>query len=215
MKLIAPLIVVVALATAAPALGSGYSTRQLSDARVGTSHAELNAQMNYSEHVIAYFSDPASANRWKSFLRHDTCSATRHWKLGPRARRVCDTARSALAAHRWLYALAKQRHDRLYAPKPVTVTVSANVGGVWGKIASCESGGNWSYSPFNHGDRPYSGFDGGVQFHPTTWSSYAAGTGYVHAYDAPASVQIAVAEKVLVDQGWGAWPACSASLGLR
>lgn len=87
----------------------------------------------------------------------------------------------------------------------------------WGKLAGCESGRRWDYSPWSHGDRPYSGFDGGVQFHPGTWSAYrsrVAGAPSA-AYLASPAVQISVARLVLDAQGWGAWPKCSRLLGLR
>jgi Transglycosylase-like domain len=80
--------------------------------------------------------------------------------------------------------------------------------GVWSALAECESGGDWAY---NGG----SGFDGGLQFHPGTWSAYAPPGFPSEAWAASPAQQIAVAEAVLNSQGWGAWPACSSALGLR
>lgn len=81
-------------------------------------------------------------------------------------------------------------------------------GGVWDSIAQCESGGDWSINTGN-------GFAGGLQFHPQTWAAYG-GTAYAPTADqATREQQIAVAEKVQAAQGWGAWPACTASLGIR
>lgn len=77
-------------------------------------------------------------------------------------------------------------------------------GATWDALAQCESGGNWAINTGN-------GYSGGLQFSPTTWAAYG-GTG--SAADASREQQIAVAENVLAGQGWGAWPACSASLGL-
>ncbi len=77
-------------------------------------------------------------------------------------------------------------------------------GATWDALAQCESGGNWSINTGN-------GYTGGLQFSPTTW---AANGGTGNAADATREQQIAVAENVLASQGWGAWPACSASLGL-
>jgi Transglycosylase-like domain len=80
--------------------------------------------------------------------------------------------------------------------------------GVWDRLASCESGQTWNYNG-------PSGFDGGLQFHPGTWSAYKL-PGYPrYAWQATREMQIRVAERVLAAQGWGAWPACSAKLGLR
>jgi cell wall-associated NlpC family hydrolase len=68
----------------------------------------------------------------------------------------------------------------------------------WDKVAACESGGDWGINTGN-------GFSGGLQFTPSTWAAYG-GTG--RPQDAPRGAQIAVAEKVLVGQGIGAWPVC-------
>jgi resuscitation-promoting factor RpfA len=87
-------------------------------------------------------------------------------------------------------------------------TVHAATGSTWDRLAQCESGGNWSINTGN-------GFSGGLQFTPSTWRAYG-GTAYASsAYKASRSAQIAVAQRVLASQGWGAWPACSAKLGLR
>lgn len=74
----------------------------------------------------------------------------------------------------------------------------------WDALAQCESGGNWGINTGN-------GFSGGLQFTPSTWAGFG-GTGAPQ--DASRAEQIAVAERVLAGQGWGAWPACSAKLGL-
>src|SRR5437764_7683472 len=87
-------------------------------------------------------------------------------------------------------------------------SANAAAGSAWDRIAACESGGNWSINPGN-------GFSGGLQFTPSTWRAFG-GTAYASsAYLAGRSAQIAVAERVLAAQGWGAWPACSAKLGLH
>ena len=78
----------------------------------------------------------------------------------------------------------------------------------WDRLAQCEAGGNWSINTGN-------GYHGGLQFSPSTWAAYG-GTQYApYAYQATREQQIAVAEKTLAGQGWGAWPACSARLGLN
>ncbi|HLR97312.1 MAG TPA: transglycosylase family protein, partial [Jiangellaceae bacterium] len=52
------------------------------------------------------------------------------------------------------------------------------------------------------------------QFSQQTWEAFG-GTEYASSADqASRGEQIATAEKVLDGQGWGAWPACSAELGL-
>ncbi len=78
----------------------------------------------------------------------------------------------------------------------------------WDRLAQCEAGGNWHINTGN-------GYHGGLQFSPSTWAAYG-GTQYApYAYQATREQQIAVAEKTLAGQGWGAWPACSRKLGLN
>jgi len=79
---------------------------------------------------------------------------------------------------------------------------------VWDTLARCEAGGNWATNTGN-------GYAGGLQFAPGTWFAFG-GTAYApSAAAATREQQIAVARLVLAGQGWGAWPACSAKLGLR
>jgi hypothetical protein len=90
-------------------------------------------------------------------------------------------------------------------PLAMAGTASAAPAGVWDKLAMCESSGNWSINSGN-------GFSGGLQFTPQTWRAFG---GKGQAHQASREEQIAVAERVLKGQGWGAWPACSRKLGLR
>ena len=76
---------------------------------------------------------------------------------------------------------------------------------VWDRVAACESGGNWHINTGN-------GYYGGLQFSLATWHGYG-GSG--NPADASKSTQIAIAEKVLAGQGWGAWPVCSVKAGAR
>jgi hypothetical protein len=77
----------------------------------------------------------------------------------------------------------------------------------WDRLASCESGGNWHINTGN-------GYYGGLQFSAGTWLAYGGGKYASRADLASRAEQIAIAEKVLKGSGWGAWPACSARLGL-
>ncbi|ASF13236.1 resuscitation-promoting factor Rpf1 domain-containing protein [Nocardia brasiliensis] len=77
----------------------------------------------------------------------------------------------------------------------------------WDRLAQCEAGGNWGINTGN-------GFQGGLQFSPSTWKAHGGGEYAASANQATREQQIAVAEKVLASQGWGAWPSCSANLGL-
>jgi len=79
---------------------------------------------------------------------------------------------------------------------------------VWTRLAACESGGNWATNTGNH-------YYGGLQEDLTFWSRYG-GMAYAARPDlASPAAQIAVAERGLAVQGFGAWPACSRRLGLR
>ena len=78
-------------------------------------------------------------------------------------------------------------------------------GGVWDRLAQCESGGNWSINTGN-------GYYGGVQFSLGTWRAYG-GRGYPHQNSK--AQQIAIAKKLQAAAGWGQWPSCSRKLGLR
>ena len=90
-------------------------------------------------------------------------------------------------------------------PLALAGTASAAPQSAWDKLASCESGGNWSTNTGN-------GYYGGIQFNATTWHRYG-GAGMPH--HASKAQQIAVAERTLAAQGWGAWPACSRKMGLH
>lgn len=80
--------------------------------------------------------------------------------------------------------------------------------GVWDRLARCESGGRWAANTGN-------GFHGGLQFHPRTWAAFGGHRFAPDAHQATREQEIVVAERVRAGQGWGAWPACSAELGLR
>lgn len=92
------------------------------------------------------------------------------------------------------------------SPEPQPSQAASN--GVWDRLAQCESNGNWSTNTGN-------GFYGGLQFHPQTWASYGGHQYASNAHLASRGQEIAIAERVLASQGWGAWPACSSKLGLR
>ncbi len=85
---------------------------------------------------------------------------------------------------------------------------NADEGSVWDRLARCESGGNWSINTGN-------GYYGGLQFDKATWSSNG-GTRYApYPHQASREEQITVAQRVRDARGgYGAWPSCSARLGL-
>ncbi|MFI8304042.1 transglycosylase family protein [Streptomyces sp. NPDC085927] len=84
---------------------------------------------------------------------------------------------------------------------------SAADGSTWDRVAECESGGSWSQNSGN-------GYYGGLQLTQTDWEKYG-GLDYAASADqASRGQQIAVAEKILADQGVGAWRACGLLGGL-
>ncbi|MGY1579635.1 transglycosylase family protein [Streptomyces sp. MN13] len=84
---------------------------------------------------------------------------------------------------------------------------SAASGTTWDRVAECESGGSWSA---NNGN----GYYGGLQISQDDWLKYG-GSDYAESPDmASRSQQIAVAERILADQGVGAWPTCGLLAGL-
>lgn len=118
-------------------------------------------------------------------------------------------------------------------PPPTTTTtfqastsqVASSSDDIWDRMCSCECGGvcNWANNSYH---------DGGLQFHPDTWTDYVAAdkpyglVGYpVHAYEASREQQIMVAIRVrdgvkgssdpyLNPQGWNAWPTCRHEIGV-
>lgn len=92
---------------------------------------------------------------------------------------------------------------RSAAPRVAAAPVAS--GSVWDRLAQCEAGGNWAINTGN-------GYYGGLQFTISSWQA-AGGSGLPS--DASREEQIQRGEILLAKQGWGAWPACTAKLGLR
>ncbi|TAH35194.1 hypothetical protein EYC59_02505 [Candidatus Saccharibacteria bacterium] len=87
----------------------------------------------------------------------------------------------------------------------VTTNYVASDGSVWDQIAACESGKNWAINTGN-------GFYGGLQFTLGSWRA-VGGSGMPN--EASREEQIMRGQMLQARQGWGAWPACTAKLGLR
>ena len=81
---------------------------------------------------------------------------------------------------------------------------SAGNGSVWDKLAACEAGGNWAINTGN-------GYYGGLQFSLSSWRG-VGGSGLPS--EASREEQIMRGQMLQARSGWGAWPACSAKLGL-
>lgn len=90
------------------------------------------------------------------------------------------------------------------APRAASSAPVVASGSVWDRLAQCESGGNWAINTGN-------GYYGGLQFSLSSWQA-VGGSGLPS--DASREEQIMRGEQLRAMQGWGAWPACSAKLGL-
>ncbi len=77
----------------------------------------------------------------------------------------------------------------------------------WDRLAQCEAGGNWHINTGN-------GYYGGLQFSQGTWAAFGGLQFAPRADLATKAEQITIAIRTQRAQGWGAWPACSAKLGL-
>lgn len=95
----------------------------------------------------------------------------------------------------------------LATPVALAAPAQAATQAQWDAVAACESGGNWSTNTGN-------GYYGGLQFSDATWDGYGGETYAATADNATRAEQIAIAEKVLNGQGWGAWPTCSQQAGV-
>jgi LysM repeat protein len=93
----------------------------------------------------------------------------------------------------------------LFATIPSAQAASTST---WDRVAQCESGGRWNVNTGN-------GYHGGLQFSPSTWSGFGGSQFAPKAHQASRAEQIVVAERVLAQQGWGAWPVCSRKAGAR
>lgn len=106
--------------------------------------------------------------------------------------------------------LARQPAVRLAPPVPEEIDdgTTAGIEQVWLDVAECESNQRWAYNGS-------SGYDGGLQFSPSSWRG-VGGTDFAeYAWQATPREQVTVAERLLDVQGWGAWPTCARKLGLR
>ncbi|MFC9507968.1 transglycosylase family protein [Streptomyces sp. NPDC057002] len=85
---------------------------------------------------------------------------------------------------------------------------SAADGTTWDRVADCETGGAWSQNSGN-------GYFGGLQLSQEDWENHG-GLDYAPSADlASRSQQIAVAERILAEQGAGAWRTCGLLSGLE
>lgn len=91
-------------------------------------------------------------------------------------------------------------------PKHSNRNVSGD-GGIWDRIAACESSGNWQAS------NPSGKYTGGLQFDRTTWLSNGGGKYAPYAGAATKAQQIEIANVVRSRRGLSPWE-CARKLGL-
>lgn len=127
--------------------------------------------------------------------RHDVHRLVELGGRAPAPRTVADPRPPAVAE------ATKLQRKAVEPPRAVPA------GSMWDRLAVCESSGDWSTN--------VGMYEGGLQFLPATWDEYKRPGMPEAAHHATREQQIAVAERVLVGQGWEAWPVCSRRLGLR
>lgn len=93
------------------------------------------------------------------------------------------------------------------APLALATPASAASGEDWNRVAECESGQRWHLDTGN-------GYYGGLQFSDSTWDGFGGEEYASTADDASREQQIVIAERVLDEQGWDAWPTCSEEAGV-
>lgn len=98
------------------------------------------------------------------------------------------------------------RPRRVPATRPASARRTPG-GGVWGRLASCESAGRWH---INTGNRYY----GGLQEALPTWDDFGGRRFAARPDLATRAEQITVAARIQHGQGWGAWPVCAFTEGI-
>ena len=157
-----------------------------------------------------YIDDPESLEGTETIVEAGT-PGTREVTTRVTTVNGVESAREKVAEHEVAPATAARiaRGTKAAPAAPSAAAAPSVAGGsVWDTLAQCESGGNWAINTGN-------GYQGGLQVSPSTWAAYG-GTAYAPTANlATREQQIAIAEKTLAGQGWGAWPACTAKMGLR
>jgi hypothetical protein len=198
-------------AFALPARADSVLAIERGKSRIAAVAAAASDQPGRSKHVVkageslAGIAKAAKLSSWRPV--YDLNTSIQHPDLIHPGQKLVIPAKGEKVKHRPLPAPAVFRAlSQERSSAPASPGRSAAVGGsVWDRLAQCESGGNWSTNTGN-------GYSGGLQFSPGTWR---ANGGSGSAHNASRAEQIRVAQRVQASQGWGAWPACSSSLGLR
>jgi len=194
---------VLVAAFALPARAEAVTTASTSNDRHRSTHVVKAGE------TLAGIAKAAKLPSWRPV--YDLNKSIQHPDLIYPGQKLVIPAKGEKVKHRPLpgpgiYRLPEQDRSPVRTQQPASSQRSAAVGGsVWDRLAQCESGGNWATNTGN-------GYSGGLQFSSGTWRANG-GSGSPHT--ASRAEQIRVAQRVLASQGWGAWPSCSARLGLR
>jgi hypothetical protein len=129
------------------------------------------------------------------------------WRLSLRTRRLiaAGVAVGVVALVAGLVSLITGGDDGEPAPVVFVASLSPARVATWDDLAGCESEGRWDLDTGN-------GYFGGIQFGLVSWQE-VGGAGSPAA--ASREEQIMRGEFLYDLQGWGAWPRCSAQLGLE
>jgi hypothetical protein len=189
------LIALIVAIIATPAHARGFSSRALSDMKVGTSKIELQAQMALSNRVVSIITSPRQ--RWKIAPRHSTCWSHVPWS------NVCNRVRARLIAHRWLYRVARDRYEVLYGPcgGASAAACAWYLDGATQCEVSHEGGFTTDSNPTYKGR-----FQMDYGFETSTAFGKQMEALYGRASHWPASAQIDHAYEVWLSRGWGPWP---------
>lgn len=170
--------------------------------------------------ALVFVADPVQAHTWTEWkAEHPLKTTLTAAPTDPETRReVADYAHRRLSRNRQAerrrqdFVEAKEQWQALAQREPSVPSYSVPPtprydGPInWLAIADCESGDgdgqppyrpNWSYNGS-------SGYDGGLQFLPSTWIGAGGGRYAPYAYQATASQQIAIASTLALRN----WPYC-------
>jgi len=132
------------------------------------------------------------------------------WDMGFQGRRLVALGAVVVVVLGLGWALTRSGGDEGAVTQPPSgadrfvASLSPDRVALWDRLAECESQGRWDLATGN-------GFFGGLQFTAESWEG-VGGSGLPHQHTR--EEQILRAELLEDIQGFGAWPGCSAQLGI-
>jgi hypothetical protein len=211
--------VALAAAVALPAFAIDHGGDGAVDVSTAADAVETTTTTTIDPVVHQWLQDQATEQllTWLATLTPDQqySLATANWT--PEQRQAADDFFAAQQLQAFLDGLSAQQaaQDAQAAQEAQAAQSRANSspavssGSVWDSLAQCETGGNWAHPTVS------GGFSGGLMFHYATWNANGGQAFAATASGASREQQIVVAERILANSGWGAWPGCSRKLGLR